>query len=127
MLDQIHLKNIECYCKLGVYDEERERGQCVHIDLELDLDLSAAGTSDKVSDTINYVDISHAVQEVTMVKPFHLIEHLCTEVCNELFKRFTKVQAVTIQIHKPVINAKWFVGEASVKICRHRIPSSRGA
>jgi len=118
--DQIHLKNIECYCKLGVYDEERERGQCVHIDLELDLDLSAAGTSDDVRDTINYVDISHTVQEVTMAKPYNLIEHLCTEICAELFRRFTKVQAVTIQTHKPVINAKWFVGEASVRLRRTR-------
>ena len=120
MSDQIHLKNIEVYCRLGVYEEERERGQCVHIDLKLDLDLSDAGRSDNVQDTINYVDISLAVQDVTMSKPYHLIEHLCTEICADLLKRFTKVQAVTIELHKPVINAKWFTGNASVKMKRGR-------
>ncbi len=120
MSDQIHLKNIESYCRLGVYEEERERGQCVHIDLELDLDLSAAGSSDDVKDTINYVDISLATQDITMLKPYRLIEHLCTEICAGLLKRFAKVQAVTVQIHKPVINAKWFTGNASVKMRRER-------
>lgn len=120
MADQIYLKNIEVYCRLGVYDDERERGQCVHIDLELDLDLSAAGASDNVQDTINYVDISLAVQDITMSKPYHLIEHLCTEICAEILKRFSKVQAVTIEIRKPVINAKLFTGKASVKMKRNR-------
>ncbi len=120
MSDQIHLKNIEVYCKLGVYDEERERGQCVHIDLELDLDLSAAGASDNVKDTINYVDISLAVQDITMSKPYHLIEHLCTEICSGLLSRFPALNAVSIIVRKPVINALWFTGDASVKMRRCR-------
>ena len=120
MSDQIQLKNIETYCRLGVYDEERERGQCVHIDLELDLDLSIAGASDDVKDTLNYVDISLAVQDLTMAKPYHLIEHLCTEICTGLLQRFSKVQAVAIELRKPVINAKWFTGSASVKMKRGR-------
>lgn len=118
--DQIHLKGIECYCKLGVYDIERELGQCVHIDLELDLDLSNAGKSDNVSDTINYVDISNTVQEITKSKPYHLIEHLCQSICNGLFEKFSKLNAVQIHIFKPVINATGFTGSASVKIYRKR-------
>ncbi len=120
MSDFIYLKNIECYCKLGVYDEERERGQCVHINLELELDLSKAGLSDNVQDTISYADVSVLVQDVTISKPYHLIEHLCAEIAKALLERFSKLNAITVEIHKPVINAKWFQGNASVKIRRSR-------
>jgi len=119
-MDKIHLKDLECYCKLGVYNEERSRGQCVHIDLELEVDLKTAGNSDDVKDTISYVDISIATQDIVAAKPYHLIEHLCTEICNGLLAKFDKLNSVHIKVHKPIINATWFAGKASIEMKRNR-------
>ncbi len=120
MSDCILLRDISCFCKLGVYEEEREHGQAISLDLELELDLSQAGFSDRLEDTLSYVDVSLYVQELARARPYHLIEHLCNVITEGLLAKFPKLLAVGIEIHKPVINARCFTGRASVKIRRSR-------
>ncbi len=116
MLTEIHLEQVQAFCRLGIYENERQRGQAVMVDLKISLDLSDACNGDKMEDSISYVALSHAIQDVAKSKEFNLIEHLCKSIIDKLFADHEKINTVDIKIHKPVINAEGFTGNASVRV-----------
>ena len=118
--DAIHLKNIESFCRLGIYEEERQRGQTIIVDLELEFDLSIPGKSNDIEDTINYVDVSRLVQATAQAKEYWLVEHLTAEIIKALLKQFTKLDAIKALVYKPVIKADGFSGNVSISVYRTR-------
>ena len=46
----------------GVLPEEQVRAQPFEVDLELHVDLAAAGKSDDLADTVSYADVIDAVR-----------------------------------------------------------------
>lgn len=118
--DQMLLKNIQAFCRLGVDRDERARGQSVRVDLALEMDLNKACKSDNIKDTISYVEISKTVQEIAKIKEYFLIEHLCEEISSGLLEKFMEILSVDITIHKPIINAEGFSGDASIRIHRNQ-------
>ena len=57
MSDKFILTGIEIFGYHGDLPEERKLGQKFLVDLELNLDLSIAGKSDELSDTVDYPQI----------------------------------------------------------------------
>ncbi|HEY9813013.1 MAG TPA: dihydroneopterin aldolase, partial [Candidatus Sericytochromatia bacterium] len=53
-MDCIHLTKIRCYGYTGFLPEEQILGQWFEVDLSLWLDLSQAGKSDAIADTLDY-------------------------------------------------------------------------
>ncbi|NEQ10994.1 MAG: dihydroneopterin aldolase, partial [Moorea sp. SIO4E2] len=53
-MDCIKLSNIRCYGYTGYLPEEQTLGQWFEVDLTMWLDLSPAGESDDLSDTMDY-------------------------------------------------------------------------
>ena len=53
-MDKIHLGGLTCLAKVGVFDWERRIGCPCEINLEISLDLSSAGKSDDLGDTLDY-------------------------------------------------------------------------
>ena len=74
--DSIDLKNIGAFSRLGVFQEERDKGQTIKVDLSMALDLRAAGASDELSDTVDYGAVSELVREIASRKEYSLVEHL---------------------------------------------------
>ncbi len=120
MITEIYLEKVQAFCRLGIYENERKRGQAVIVDLKIGLDLSSACENDTMADSISYVDLSHIIQDTAKAKEYNLIEHLCKSIADELFRRFPKINSVDIKIHKPVINAEGFNGNASVRLQTNR-------
>ncbi len=118
--DRIILKNLQAFCKLGSYDFERILGQSVIINLELELDLSKAGKSNNLEDTIDYVAVSLMIREFAQSKEFYLIETLAEEISVKLFERFAKLEAILLEINKTIVNAEQFSGNPAIKIYRTR-------
>ena len=56
--DSIILTGLRVRAHHGVYDFERENGQDFLIDLTVGVDLSAASTSDDVTQTIHYGELA---------------------------------------------------------------------
>ncbi|MDA0772424.1 MAG: dihydroneopterin aldolase [Cyanobacteria bacterium] len=119
--DCIIIKNIQAYSKLGIYDYERELGQSLLIDLELELDLERAGLSDKVADSIDYAAVSLAIRRLAQSKEYLLIEHLAREIITMLFSKFDKLEGVLVEVKKTIVNAEQFSGEPSIRIYRSRL------
>ncbi len=100
MADHIRLKDITIFGFYGVSPAEREVGQKIQIDLDIETDLSAAAESDQLQDTINYESIYSRVMEVVGTgKTFRLLESLGEEIANRILD-FPTVHRVDIRLRK---------------------------
>lgn len=75
-MDRIELKSMKFFAHVGHYDEERRLGQQVEVDLELRLELSAAGLSDDISRSLDYREAYARVRRVVEGREFRLLEAL---------------------------------------------------
>lgn len=118
--DLISLKNIESFSRLGVFQEERDSGQTIKVDLDIFLDLDKAAQSDDLEDTIDYAIASKSVQTTAQKKEFLLVEHLALEIIKDLFTHFSQVNEIKARVYKPTIITEGFSGEVSVELSRTR-------
>ncbi len=100
MADRIVLRGIEAFGHHGVLSHEQEFGQSFGVDAELELDLSAAGASDALDDTVDYGALSADLAAVVTDERYDLIERLATRLAEVCLAR-PRVDAVTITVHKP--------------------------
>ena len=88
----------------GVLPEEQTRPQPFEVDVELSVDLHAAGESDALEDTVDYAAVCEAVSRVVRNERYQLLERLATriaEVCS-VDDRVTGVHVVVRKLHPPV-------------------------
>jgi dihydroneopterin aldolase len=88
----------------GVLPEEQARPQPFEVDLELTVDLEAAGESDALDDTVDYSAVAEAVSRVVASERYHLLERLATriaEVCG-VDDRVSSVRVTVRKLHPPV-------------------------
>jgi dihydroneopterin aldolase len=79
-LDSIHLKGIRGYGYTGALPEEQSLGQWFEVDLTLWLDLSTAGQSDRLEDTLDYRGVISFVQQTIRSSRFALLERLAAAI-----------------------------------------------
>ncbi len=61
MSDKMILTAIEVFGRHGCSER---RGQVFKVDVEMDVDLAAAGASDKLTDTVDYAAVLAMVEEI---------------------------------------------------------------
>ncbi len=88
MADRIVLRDIRFHGHHGVSPEEREVGQSYSVDLDLEMDLSAAGRSDDLVHTVDYADASRQVIELGTTRRFCLIEALAETIASTALERY---------------------------------------
>jgi len=87
-MDIIYLHDLAIECVIGAWDWEREIIQTVYVDLDMGWDISKAGVSDELEDTLSYKDISIAVTELVVERKFKLVETMATEIAALLVLEF---------------------------------------
>ena len=83
-MDRILISGIRELGVHGVLPEEQLRPQPFEIDVELIVDVAAAGESDALEDTVDYSDVCLAVSRVVSSERYQLLERLASrivEVC----------------------------------------------
>lgn len=118
--DYIKVEDINCFTKIGVADNERSIGQSLRIDLKVYIDLSKAGQSDNLIDTVSYIELVNTVETVSKEKDYKLLEHFASRICESIFAKFALVNSLGVKIHKPHIPNPLFKGRSSVYIFRER-------
>lgn len=98
--DKIILKEIEIPAVIGVREEEREYAQPLFVTVVLFTDISEAGKSDDLQDTIDYSDLRDDIVEFVRESRFSLLEKLSEEIARICLER-TSVEKVTITTEKP--------------------------
>jgi dihydroneopterin aldolase len=107
MHDKIFINELTLSCIIGVFDFERKLKQNVIITIELHLDISTAGKTDDINDTVNYQAIVDDVTKTVERSQFHLLEALAERVAAICLKD-NRVKHAHVKIEKPkaIPNAK---------------------
>jgi dihydroneopterin aldolase len=95
----IRLLNVPLFGHHGVSPAERETGTLLELDVELELDLAPAAASDRIRDTVNYMDVHEVVREAVRDERHNLLEALAASVADRLIQRF-RVETVKVRIRK---------------------------
>ncbi len=98
-MDVIRLKEITVFPRLGVGDLEKAWVQKVTLDVELHLDLSAAGRSDRIADTVDYQRVYELVREVSEARKYHLVEALAHRIALSIGERY-QVAKIVVRVRK---------------------------
>lgn len=100
MSDRIALKGISAKGFHGVLDFEKRDGQTFVVDVEMEVDLAPAGTSDDLVDTVNYAEVAGDIVDLIAGESLDLIEALADQIAAKVLTR-PLVEAVTVTVHKP--------------------------
>lgn len=83
----------------GVRPAEREHAQKFKVDIELEADLSVAGRTDKLEDTIDYVKVRAIAKETIEGESAKLLETLATRIADRILE-IPKVRVVSVRVTK---------------------------
>jgi dihydroneopterin aldolase len=111
----VEVRDLRVFGRHGVHEEERERGQDFLFDVELD--VGDRGTSDRLEDAVDYVDVARVVQEVSDARRFALLEALASAVADELEQRFAPGR-IRVRVRKPEVRPAALEGTVGVTVTR---------
>ena len=118
--DKIILQGIRLYGFHGANAEEKILGQIYLVDCEVTLDLSKAGISDNLTDTVSYTDIYKAVRFVIEGESKNLLEALAESIASKIINEF-EINSIKITLMKPNPPIKGAnINHAAVEITRYR-------
>ena len=83
--DRIELRGLRAVGAHGALEEERRRAQPFEVDVDLYADLSRAGRSDTLADTVDYGAVAGAVVAVIAGPHADLLECLAERVADAIF------------------------------------------
>ena len=101
MTDRIFISGLMLHAYHGVMPHEAKVGQTFSLDIVLEIDLSAAARSDKVTDTVSYDKVVTCASKAFLRQRFRLIEAAGGSVADAVLAEFSRVRSVTVTIHKP--------------------------
>lgn len=99
MKDVIRLGGMAFYGYHGVTAAEKETGRVFEIDCELEVDLAQAGSTDRLTDTVNYEKVYRVIKETVEGTAFSLLEGLATTLAQKILEMFP-VYRITLRVRK---------------------------
>jgi len=97
--DVVEVRGLRVMGVHGVLPEEQARAQPFEIDLDVETDLSAAGRTDDLADTIDYGNLAEMVARVVSGERFRLLERLAERIA-EVVLEDERVESVTVAVRK---------------------------
>jgi len=128
--DRIELRGLRAVGTHGVLPEEHQRAQPFEVDLDVEVDLSDAGRSDALDDTIDYGALCEAVAEVIGGPHAQLLEYLAARIAQAALDRAgPRAEAVTVTVRKLRPPVPVELASSGVTITRRRgaVPTPRRA
>ena len=114
----IRLEGLSVFGHHGARPYEKEAGQRLEVDLELEPADDRAEVSDKLGDAVDYDQLYRTVREVVEQQSFHLLERLGAATAETILGRFA-VRRVRVRIAKQ--NLGWTTGgRAIIEVVRER-------
>lgn len=120
MSDRIFVRGLALHAYHGVMPHEAKVGQTFTLDLDLEIDLSAAARSDKVVDTVSYDKVVDCTTEAFCGQRYRLIEAAAGCVADAVLTTFARVRSVRVTIHKPHAPIAATFADVGVTLVRSR-------
>lgn len=86
-MGKIRLEEMEFFAYHGFYDEERKIGNKYSVTLQVETDFHQAAEEDRLSGTINYVEL-YAIVKKTMEEPSRLLEHIGQTIIDRIREKY---------------------------------------
>ena len=116
-MDLILIRELTARCIIGLRPEERGEKQDVVVSLALSTDLSRAGESDLLDDSIDYRGIKQVLALMEQSQ-FHLLEALAEAIAGTCLET-ARIHEVRVTVDKP--GALRFARSVAVEIVRRRL------
>ena len=116
-MDCIHLTGIRGYGYTGLLPEEQALGQWFEVDVTLWVDLSRAGKSDRIDETVDYRQTIAAIQQLVKTSRFALVERLADAIATAILEP-ASIQKVKVRLTKVAAPIPDFTGKISIEIVR---------
>ena len=100
LLDTVKIERLELDCIIGINPWERLTKQQITVDIEIDTDLTAAGKSDSIEDTINYRTIAKTVTTEVEKSDYGLVESIGAKIA-DICLEDDRVFSVRVTVRKP--------------------------
>ncbi len=117
--DRIELRGLRALGICGALPEERERVQPLEVDLDVVADLSIAGRTDTLGDTVNYGVLAAEVERIVTTEHFVLLERLAERI-SEVVLGVHGVVEVTVAVRKLRPPVPQQLSTSGVRITRGR-------
>ena len=95
----IEIEGMEFYAFHGHFEVEKVAGNRFQVNLKIEANLSKAGQTDKLEDTLDYQKAYLVVKEEMSI-PSDLLEHVCQRIINRIKTEFPEVQKVSVKVSK---------------------------
>ena len=111
----VEVRGLRLFGRHGVHEEERERGQDFVFDVELE--VGERGTSDRIEDAVDYVEVAQTVREVSDARQYALLEALASAVADGLERRFSP-ERLRVRVRKPAVRPAGLEGTVAATVTR---------
>ena len=119
-MGKIVLRGLEFKAFHGWYEFERKQGGDYLVDVVMETDFSeAAHPSQDITKTIDYEQV-YALVASRMEVPALLLEHLCSDMADLVFRHFPNLSFLEITIRKLLPPLQGPCREVAVSVCRTR-------
>ncbi len=100
-MDKIIIKDLTVFANHGVYPEENTLGQQFLVSATLYTDTRKAGKTDALSDSVNYGEVSHLIDQFMKTHTFQLIETVAEQLAQKILETYALIREVEIEVKKP--------------------------
>jgi dihydroneopterin aldolase len=120
MSDAVFVSGLSLHAYHGVMQHEAKVGQTFKLDLVLDIDLTEASHSDRLTHTVGYDQVVDVASRAFCAKRYRLIEAAAGAVAEAVLDRFRQVSGVRVTVHKPHAPIAATFADVGVTIARNR-------
>lgn len=118
--DRIIVERLAVFAHHGVLPEEQKTGQRFYVSLDCALDLSQAGMSDDLADSVSYAELAGRAAAIAGSRRFFLIEALADAIARDALDAFPRIEAVTVRVDKPSAPIPALLDGVAVVVTRRR-------
>ena len=101
MRGKIEIAGLVLFARHGVNEAEQQLGQRFILDIELGVDLGPAAKSDRITDTVDYGEVTAVAEAAFRDKHFYLIEASAAHVAEAILAHFPRVDSAQVTVKKP--------------------------
>ncbi|MCD8185308.1 MAG: dihydroneopterin aldolase [Rikenellaceae bacterium] len=113
----IELEEMEFYAFHGCYELEKKVGNHFRVSLRMEADLDLPALSDRVQDSVNYVE-AYQIVAAEMANPSNILEHVAARILEAVYDRFPQLKRVTVKVSKLAPPVGGPVGKTLVELTR---------
>ncbi len=114
---RVFVTNLELIASVGVFEIEHRYEQRIIVSLDLNVDDTYDGRSERLSDVVDYSELVRATEAIAQSGHFKLIETLAERIAEAGLKD-ARVRDIRVRIEKPDIMPG--CRSVGIEIVRHR-------